>query len=191
MDLVHGKEDYNFQSLQLKLKFLLRDFNVSANSQPLSSEGRYDDFPGQVVLCDGAYDPESRRAGFGVVVLQNKRIVAVRADWDTNTLLSFEAECKAFRMGMEVAQGQEWEKVLFCSDSREVIWALLLGSWKDGANVRLIKDCMALLDDHQDWQLRGISREQIQAADWLAKKARVENWSWKESQGVPPRLPFG
>ncbi|CAM8877661.1 unnamed protein product [Rhodiola kirilowii] len=190
-DLVHGKEGYNFQSLQLKLNFLLREFNANSNSQALRLEGRYEDFQGKVILCDGAYDPESRRAGFGVVVMQDKRIVTVRADWDCNTSSSFEAECKAVRMGMEVAQGQMWEKVLFCSDSREIVWALLLGSWKDGANVRLLKDCMALLDDHQGWQLRSIPREHVAVADWLAKKARVEYWSWKELQGVPSSLPLG
>ncbi|KAL9668847.1 hypothetical protein QQ045_006387 [Rhodiola kirilowii] len=138
-EMGHGKEGFDIQSLQLKLKFLLKEFNDISKSQTLLMEGEYEGLPDQVVMCDGAFDPEKRRAGYGVVVLKHKRIAAVKAGWEVNISSSLEAECKAIQVGMEWAHDQKLEKVLICSDSREAIWALSLGSWKDGSSVRVLK----------------------------------------------------
>ncbi|KAL9659621.1 hypothetical protein QQ045_024428 [Rhodiola kirilowii] len=150
-DLVHGKESYDVELLQLKLRFLLKEFKGRAKNQPWILEGTLERLPDQVISCDGAYDPESRIAGFGVTVSQHRRIVNARAGWVSNISSSFEAECKALRVGMEMALEQKLEKVLFCSDSREVIWALSLGTWRSGMDVRLLKECLDLLDEHQSW----------------------------------------
>ncbi|KAL9675746.1 hypothetical protein QQ045_003952 [Rhodiola kirilowii] len=43
-----------------------------------------------------------------------------------------EAECRAMRLGMEMAADLKLEKVTLLSDSTELIWALNMGSWRDG-----------------------------------------------------------
>ncbi|CAM8977245.1 unnamed protein product [Rhodiola kirilowii] len=188
-NIVHGKEDYNIRALQLKLKFLLQEFDANNRNQNLFMGDGLVETSNQIIICDGAFDHEKRRAGFGVAVLVQKKLVAIKAGWEDNISSVFEAECRALRLGMFLANELRLERAVFCSDSREAIWALNLAIWREGVNVQLIGECLDLLDSHQGWELVGIAREQSVVADWLARKARAEQWEWSGGQAFPEGIP--
>ncbi|CAM8911923.1 unnamed protein product [Rhodiola kirilowii] len=187
-DIVHGKEGYNIRALQLQLKFLLKEFNGSTRDQLSFMEEGFEGTSAPVFICDGAFDPVKRRAGFGVAVLVHKKLVAVKAGWEDNVSSVLEAECRALRLGMFMAKELRMDQAFFCSDSREAVWALNCAVWR-GVNVQLIGECMELLDIHQDWNLYDISREQSIVADWLARKARTEQWEWSLVHSFPEGMP--
>ncbi|KAL9688142.1 hypothetical protein QQ045_032557 [Rhodiola kirilowii] len=188
-EIAHGKGGQSIVSLQLKLKFLLKEFSSSSNLQEVAREEVSLSSKTPTILCDGAYDPELRRAGFGVAVFKEGQLALVRAGWEDNCSSVLDAECRAILLGLEAAEEQQFETAVFCSDSREALWALNLAAWKDGVSLCWIERCLQHLDDHPNWQLRGIPRKQNCVADWLARKARTSKWIWQQGQEIPSDLP--
>ncbi|CAM8982614.1 unnamed protein product [Rhodiola kirilowii] len=188
-DIVHGKRGLSIVSLQLKLKFLLKEFSGNSKLQEALQEDVILRSKIPTFLCDGAFDPELGRAGFGVAILKEGQVALVRAGWEECFSSVLEAECRAILAALEAAEEQQLETAVFCTDSREALWALNLAIWKDGVSLRWIDRCLQLLDDHPHWQIRGISRRQNSVADWLARKARANKWSWTLGQEIPSDLP--
>ncbi|KAL9665903.1 hypothetical protein QQ045_000224 [Rhodiola kirilowii] len=118
------------------------------------------------------------------------RVLLVRARWVRGLASVLEVECRAVQLGMELAEEQNMEKAIFLSDSREVVWALNLASWREGVNLQTIENCLQRLDDRPGWHLRSIPRALNGVADWLARKTRAEEWSWSHSQDIPRGLPM-
>ncbi|KAL9670504.1 hypothetical protein QQ045_008057 [Rhodiola kirilowii] len=101
-----------------------------------------------------------------------------------------EAEIKALKLGLELAQKIDSSKVMLLTDSTEALWALNLGTWRQDACIEEIKECLQLLDDHPNWAVGGIGRESNGLTDWLAKKARIYKWKWSNDAAIPRDLPL-
>ncbi|CAM8958980.1 unnamed protein product [Rhodiola kirilowii] len=184
-DIAHGKEGSNIQTLQLRMRWLMKEWKNGMN-EPCWWDIQKDRFEEElVILCDGSYDQENREAGVGAVVLHKGAVSRAKAEWVDNVNSVLEAECKAIRLGMMLASELELRKVTIFSDSREAIWALSLGSWRSGAYNMEVLRCIGILDEHPNWALGSISRESNTIADWLARKARMEKWSWSGTGPVP------
>ncbi|KAL9660875.1 hypothetical protein QQ045_025694 [Rhodiola kirilowii] len=106
------------------------------------------------------------------------------AGWFTNISCALEAEIKALCLGMELAKSLKVSRGTIFSDSSKVIWALNLGCWRGEQRG------FGFLDEHKEWLLGCINRESNKAADWLARKARVDKWRWMDESSIPRGIPF-
>ncbi|KAL9667623.1 hypothetical protein QQ045_001986 [Rhodiola kirilowii] len=106
------------------------------------------EFDGNIVLCDGSFDPESRVASIGTIIKANGLVVGVRAQRIQHGSSVLETELKAMELGMKTAQELKLDKVLFVTDCTEVVWALNLGSWSPGVDSTVVKECIKRMEDH-------------------------------------------
>ncbi|KAL9670481.1 hypothetical protein QQ045_008034 [Rhodiola kirilowii] len=147
-------------------------------------------FDEPVILCDGSFDQQAKEAGAGVVVCLEGKVEVARAEWANNISSVLEAECRAIKLGLKVAEELQFNRVTLLSDSSEVIWALNMGVWRSGGCGAELKECIKLLEEHPCWSIGSINRESNAAADWLAKRARVEKWEWRDKHAIPFAPPF-
>ncbi|KAL9660376.1 hypothetical protein QQ045_025189 [Rhodiola kirilowii] len=188
-EIEHGKEGRSLDNLRLKLKFMMKEFKEGGREllvwQGMSHAS--EDIP--IFFCDGSFEPNTRAAGFGVVMGLGGKVMVARAEWAGNVSSVLEAECRAILIGMAVAREWNLPKAKFLTDSREALWAINLGSWRLDYNMEVIRQCLEELDNNQGWTTDGISRVDNKAADWLAKKARIDRWSWTNTSAIPRSLP--
>ncbi|CAM8956265.1 unnamed protein product [Rhodiola kirilowii] len=189
-EIVHGKEGSRIESLQVKLKCMIREFDKGASeacwwdAQVRSAEDELG------IFCDGSFDPETKSGGAAAVLLSRSSIDGVRANYLENCNSVLDAELRAIEIGAKMAMELKLPKVKIFSDSREALWAINMGSWRPGTQLSMIKECIRLLDEQPGWVLGGISREANAVADSFAKKARIDKWSWS-SLGAVPRIATG
>ncbi|KAL9687723.1 hypothetical protein QQ045_032130 [Rhodiola kirilowii] len=127
----------------------------------------------------------SRRGGWGVVLLQDEKVEVVKAGWSEGMASSFEAECRALQQGLELADHLQIQKAFFVSDSMEAVRAISVGTWRADSFSLGIRDCIKLVDSHPGWSVVSTARDSNRAADWLARKAREEEWEWSSSCAIP------
>ncbi|KAL9666388.1 hypothetical protein QQ045_000718 [Rhodiola kirilowii] len=137
------------------------------------------------IFCDGYFDPVKRRGGAGVILTSGKAINGVRASFMVNCGSAFEAELMALNLGMEMALEHNLSKVKFFTDSKEVLWAFNLGSWRPDVESSVINKGIKVFDDHPGWILGAILRDSNVAADQIARKARIDLWQWSNSLAIP------
>ncbi|KAL9674079.1 hypothetical protein QQ045_030347 [Rhodiola kirilowii] len=75
-------------------------------------------------------------------------------------------------------------------DSSEVIWAINMGVWKSGCCGSELRECIKVLEEHSGWSIGSINRDLNAVADWLAKRARMEKWVWKNMSAIPRGIPY-
>ncbi|KAL9676306.1 hypothetical protein QQ045_004520 [Rhodiola kirilowii] len=155
-NLVHGKEGRGVEHWVVRVEWMIRDLQ------------------GRAVI-----------GGWGVVVIADGRVDRVRAGWLNRASSVLEVECLAIEKGMEMAQELRVTKAKLLTDSRNALWALNLGMWRPNANLECLRRCIKFLDEHQGWTLDCCLREDIMAADWLARKSQSEKWEWISAMAVP------
>ncbi|CAM8920955.1 unnamed protein product [Rhodiola kirilowii] len=187
-EIVHGKSGSYMEYLKTKLSWLVKEVKGGGKVGSKWPEHMVNEFDGHIVFCDGSFDPESRVAGVGTIIKGNGLVVGVRAQRINHGYSVLETELKAMELGMKSAQELKLDKVLFVTDCSEVVWALNLGSWRLGVDSTVIKDCIKRLEEHPGWSVEGISRENNEIADKLARKARAEGWVWSDLNAVPREL---
>ncbi|CAM8896820.1 unnamed protein product [Rhodiola kirilowii] len=188
-DIEHGKEGNSLANLSLRLNFMMHELKVRGKDLLMWRGTDHSGLKRPLILCDGSFDPKTKVAGCGIVLWMDGKVERAKAGWDVNCSSALEAECEAILLGMSLARELSLTEVQFLTDSREALWAITLGSWRSDCNMGVIRHCIADLDNNQGWLVDSISREDNNAADWLAKKARIEKWSWTVSSAIPLGLP--
>ncbi|KAL9664864.1 hypothetical protein QQ045_020273 [Rhodiola kirilowii] len=188
-DLVHGKEERNLMELKARLQFLLMEVKNGCRRNVLRFSDLEEAKADAIVMCDGSFDSGSRRGGWGVVLLQDEKVEVVKAGWSEGLTSCFETECKALKLGLELADSLQIQKAILVSDSAEVVWAINAGTWRAGTSLSGIRDCIKLMDSHPGWSIVSTARELNRAADWVARKARMEKWGWSCSNAIPMFCP--
>ncbi|CAM8901772.1 unnamed protein product [Rhodiola kirilowii] len=187
--IVHGKEGRNIEHWIARTRWLmmeLRGVGLEGKTQPI---GKPEIRKGLYIMCDGSFDSESRKAGWSAILCSDGKVERVSAGWWERASSVLEAECMAIEKGLDLANSLKIPRVKLLTDSTEAIWALNLGSWRPGIDLFRIERCIKALDEHQGWSLEGILREDNSAADWLARKARIEQWEWSNALAIPMGLP--
>ncbi|CAM8918014.1 unnamed protein product [Rhodiola kirilowii] len=184
-ELAHGKVGRSLTDLKARLHFLLMEVRNGCQRKFLCFDDLEEPKEGATVMCDGSFDSGSRRGGWGVVLLQDGKVEVVKAGWSEGMASSFEAECRALQQGLELADHLQIQKAFFVSDSMEAVRAISAGTWRADSFSLGIRDCIKLLDSHPGWSVVSTARDSNRAADWLARKAREEEWEWSSSCAIP------
>ncbi|CAM8885253.1 unnamed protein product [Rhodiola kirilowii] len=184
----HGGVGQSIVHLRMKLKGLVKEWRDGCK-ELCWWEKQNISIDEPTILCDGSFDQESKEAGVGAVLLWRGTVARAFVRRIENTKSAVEAELRALRLGMELAEEMGLTKVSIFSDSCEAIWALNLGCWRSKMAVLVLKDCISVLDAHPEWQLGSIFRESNGMADWLTRKARVDGGEWADTSSIPKGLP--
>lgn len=138
------------------------------------------------INCDGSLLIDPYRAGMGCIVRDSDGlVVCVLADCNRNMLSSVAVEGCAILLGLKWSEKELIKVCIFETDCAEVFsliqqydgWAPLTRGW--------IGECADLFASHGGWRLTRIRREANGAADWLAKKASQEEWSYLGPDAIP------
>ncbi|CAM8979009.1 unnamed protein product [Rhodiola kirilowii] len=184
-EVVHGKEGKDLNSLKVSLRFLLGEIRTGPLRRITRSIDLQADHEGLVVMCDGSFGVDLRRGGWGVVAMRNGLVETAMAGWWDGVATSFEAECEAMQQGFALAKFLHVRKATFVTDSAEVAWAINAGSWRPDASLERIRKCIAMMDEQSDWSVMSVARDCNQAADWLSKRARLDEWTWCNPMAIP------
>ncbi|KAL9691543.1 hypothetical protein QQ045_011967 [Rhodiola kirilowii] len=76
------------------------------------------------VQCDGSSNQDDKAAGVGATLFWKGMVYRVSVQWEENINSLLEVECKAIKLGLEMAKEQKLDKVTLFSNSVEAIWAL-------------------------------------------------------------------
>lgn len=124
--------------------------------------------------------------GFGCVAKDaDGYVMGVRAGYNQNGKSSLEAEVLAIFSAMQWAEDSSWECCSFLTDSAELFRLIQSGSFISNLAVEGARKCSTLLINNRNWRIFLIRRENNIKADYLAKKASSEAWSWNNPNAVP------
>ncbi|KAL9680266.1 hypothetical protein QQ045_018144 [Rhodiola kirilowii] len=138
------------------------------------------------VNSDGAWDRESRNAGVGIIARDHLGCALwVWAEGLNQCLSSSEVEGQAFSLSLKLAQKLNVKKALFEVDSLEVYKAISIGAGLDDWCSSWLGAAVDLLRRYPGWEVKFTNREANKAADSLARKARLYQWSWKTLDSIP------
>ncbi|CAM8990825.1 unnamed protein product [Rhodiola kirilowii] len=125
---------------------------------------------------------QTGEAGAGAVLCWKGKIEGVRAEWANDISSVLEAECRAIKLGMELAMELNLNKITLLSDSSEVLWAINMKVWRSGSCGIELRDCVKLLEEHPGWSIGSINRDSNTAADWSIPRGVVEIPDWRISR---------
>ncbi|CAM8943972.1 unnamed protein product [Rhodiola kirilowii] len=189
-EIIHGKAGRSPEELKTRLLFMLSEIRKGDKVLSWWCSLIIDCNAVPIIFCDGSYEPKTRRAGMGTVLVVNGKVDNVKAAFKENISSALEAECQAIEMALNLAQEKDLDTVTLLTDSREALWALNMGSWRTEACLGNVRNCIQQLDEHPRWTVESISRKDNATADWLAKKARMDRWEWSLSSAVPRAIPW-
>ncbi|KAL9687938.1 hypothetical protein QQ045_032349 [Rhodiola kirilowii] len=146
-EMVHGKEGRCIEELKIRLSLMLKEFKGSMTDfreQRPRPRLSVKDYHGEdsVIWCDASFDPSLMLGGMGAAFMSNGNVMEVLASWSEWVEAVLEAECKAIKLGMVLAQRKGLTKAKFLTDSREALWALNIGCWRPGARLGDINHCI-------------------------------------------------
>ncbi|CAM8957712.1 unnamed protein product [Rhodiola kirilowii] len=138
------------------------------------------------VNVDGAWDSATRKAGVGISCRDKWGCVRfVEAFPVEGAADCLEVEQLALARAMAIVEEENLINVTFETDSVQVTNGLMRGDSFGGQSRVLLYWCKGRLEDNISWDLSLISREANECADYLAKKAKREDWSWRSRAAVP------
>ncbi|KAL9689163.1 hypothetical protein QQ045_033596 [Rhodiola kirilowii] len=184
-ELAHGKDGGKLDVLKRNLCWLIKECMEGVKDLCWWETNDWGGDQEPIIFCDGSFDPDKRRGGAGAILTSGKAINGVRASFIVNCWSPFEAELMALNLGMEMALEHNLSKVKFFTDSKEVLWAFNLGSWRLDVESSVINKGIRAFDDHPGWILGAIRRDSNVAADQIARKARIDSWQWSNSLAIP------
>ncbi|KAL9669361.1 hypothetical protein QQ045_006906 [Rhodiola kirilowii] len=130
-----------------------------------------------------------KAAGVGVVARDSGGIVLwALASRDRSFSCSSEAEGKALVQALRSADRLNVSKACFEVDSHEVFRVVSTGLGVGDWCSSWLETAVDLLRSHSAWIVSLVPRECNVMADWMASKARKENWSWSNVYAVPYNL---
>ncbi|CAM8982011.1 unnamed protein product [Rhodiola kirilowii] len=138
------------------------------------------------VNVDGAWDRISHRAGVGILCRDDEGLARFAAAHPVSGIKAcVEVEQAALAKAMEMAEREKLIRVTFETDSAQVFNSLMQGENIGGQNGGVLQWCKDRLEANFSWNVNLISREANEGADLLAKKAKVESWSWDNPAAIP------
>ncbi|KAL9664419.1 hypothetical protein QQ045_019819 [Rhodiola kirilowii] len=162
---------------------MMMELKARGKDLPMWSGADHTGLKSPIIFCDGSFDPKTKVAGCWAVLWMEGMVERVKAVWVGNYSSALEAECGAILLGMSMARDLNLSEVKFLTDSREALWVINLGVWRPVCDMGVFRQCIAEMDSNQG------SREDNSGADWLARKARIDRWSWTDSSAIPLGLP--
>ncbi|CAM8885121.1 unnamed protein product [Rhodiola kirilowii] len=138
------------------------------------------------INVDGAWDRDSGKAGIGLCGRDSDGVILfVAAEPFLRLTSCVEAELLSLRRSFELAEGMGYKKVIFELDNAGVFLAIQRRSRVEGCVAGHVTECRHRLGRNQNWFLSLIPREANEAADKLAKKAKREDWRWRNPEAIP------
>ncbi|KAL9674173.1 hypothetical protein QQ045_030443 [Rhodiola kirilowii] len=141
------------------------------------------------VNVDGAWDSFSQKAGIGIICRDEEGLACFAAAQPLRNIKScVEAEQIALAKAMELAEREKLVRVTFETDCVQVFNSLMQGEMFEGQNGGILQWCKDRIEANISWNVSLISRDANECADLLAKKAKVESWSWDNLAAIPSCL---
>ncbi|CAM8929085.1 unnamed protein product [Rhodiola kirilowii] len=138
------------------------------------------------INVDGAWDRETLNAGIGICCRDSSgTILFVEASPVARLSSSFEAEFRSLFRSLELAETKKLRKVIFELDSAEVYNILQGSPMAKGSAAGLLTSCRCMLRRNSCWFLSLIPREANNWADALSRKAKEDEWTWKNHEAIP------
>ncbi|KAL9680155.1 hypothetical protein QQ045_018033 [Rhodiola kirilowii] len=138
------------------------------------------------VNVDGAWDSATRKAGVGISCRDKWGCVRFVEAFPVEGVADcLEVEQLALARAMAIVEEENLINVTFETDSVQVMNGLMRGDSFGGQSRVLLHWCKGRLEDNISWDLSLISKEANECADYLAKKAKREDWSWRSRAAVP------
>ncbi|KAL9665564.1 hypothetical protein QQ045_020985 [Rhodiola kirilowii] len=138
------------------------------------------------VNCDCSWLYAVDHMGIGVCVRDKENVLlSVQAEVCNQSSCVSEGEGLAVLTGMKLAQRVGYTSVVFQIDSADVFKALCFGIGGGEWCMSWMEEASRLLERNVGWSMALISRESNVMADFLARKARQECWSWLSLLAIP------
>lgn len=133
---------------------------------------------GLEIYCDSAWSKAHYDGGCSAVCQKRDCITTCTAKYLEFCNSVLDAEVNGIVLGLKLALANNFARVVLHSDSTEAIWAFQSGVTNVATLLPLIREGSQILKNNLQWSLGHVYRENNISSDMLAKKARMNRWSW-------------
>lgn len=137
------------------------------------------------IFCDGSWSGNSKRGGWAAVAMVDNTVIQCISGFSVNSSSSFVEEIRGLLAVMNMAVSMGFASVDFYADNSNLIWSLQSGYRGDDYAGLLLAKTSNLFYQNLKWSINHVFRDFNSIADFLARKARTDQWSWDLHNAIP------